>query len=77
MSGFADEFLDQMARLRDLEKEYRVTLLVLSVVAEQLLRNTGGTSVEISDTALADAPDLKAWRNEDRLTVEIAVSRAG
>lgn len=76
MTGFADEFLDQMARLRDLEKEYRVTLLVLSVLVEQMLRMTGGTSVEIADSALADAPDLNAWRNEQRYTVELAVSRS-
>lgn len=76
MSAFEDP-IDRLARLIDVEKEYRVTVLVLSIVIEQLLRTTGGTSVEITDEALMDAPDLRAWRNPSLKTVELAVSRDG
>lgn len=76
MSAFEDP-IDRLARLIDVEKEYRVTILVLSVIIEQLLRTTGGQTVEITDQALADAPDLRAWRNPALCTVELTTSREG
>lgn len=70
-----EDYTERIARLVAIEQEYRVTVVVLAIVVEQVLKSTGGVSVEISDEALSNAPDLKAWRNDDRSTVEISVSR--
>jgi len=70
-----EDYVDEMARLRALQREYAVTVRALAVAVERLLEFTGGDSLEISDQALSNAPDLRAWRNDDRSTVEIAVSR--
>jgi hypothetical protein len=67
--------LTTQAHLQAVQREHWVTLNVLGIVVEQLLALTGGETVEIADSALADAPDLQAWRNAARSTVELAVSR--
>ncbi len=65
----------ELARLTAVEREYHVTMRVLAVMAERLLALTGGEFVAISDDALADSPDLHAWRNNDTASVLIEVSR--
>lgn len=47
-----------------LEDEYKMTLRVLAVVVERLQQLTGSTEVQISDSAIADLPDLDGWRNQ-------------
>ena len=58
----AAEEPEDLAQLLAVKREYGVTVRVLAVVIELLLIEVGGDTVEISDEALADAPDLKAWR---------------
>lgn len=65
----------EFARLRALEQEYRVTVKVLAIVVERLLDGSSGEHVVITDEALADTPDLVAWRDEARSQVVIAVAR--
>jgi hypothetical protein len=64
---------DDLSRLRAIEREYRMTLRVLAVVVERLLGE--GEHVVITDEALADTPDLVAWRDEPRKQVVITVAR--
>jgi hypothetical protein len=71
------DLLDELARARDLRREYTITVRALAVAVERLLQATGGDSLEISDEAINAAPDLRAWRNSDRRTVEIQVTRTG
>lgn len=63
----------EVARLRQIDREYRVVILVVAILAERLLSVTGGDAVEIADSALHEAPDLRAWRDPDRGAVLIAV----
>lgn len=68
----ADAELD---RLRAIAAEYSVTVRVLAVIVELLLREIGGDVVEIEDATLANSPDLKAWRENEREAVAITVER--
>lgn len=55
--------------------ELHQTVRVLSVLAELLLKETDGQTLEIDDMALLDAPDLKAWRDTKRNVTCISISR--
>ncbi len=68
--------VDELERLRTIEREYRVTVLALAVVVERLLTLTGGDSIEIADATLMGAADLRAWRNARRSSVEISIKRS-
>ena len=78
-SDSVQEWLDgqvrELARLRALESEYRVTLKVLALAVERLLAATGAERLEIDDQAMTDTPDLVAWREHDAARVVIAVAR--
>lgn len=50
-----------------------MTIRVLAVLVERLQRLTGCTEVQIFDTAIADQPDLSAWRDPE--SVSLAASR--
>lgn len=63
----------ELTRLRQIDREYRVTIIVVAVLAERLLSVTGGDAIEISDSALHEAPDLRAWRDPERKSVMITV----
>jgi len=65
--------VDELIRLRAIEREYLVTVRALAVTVDRLVRLVGGTSVEISDEAIQNAPDLRAWRTRNN-TVEISVA---
>lgn len=67
--------LEEHTRLRALEAEYRVTVKVLAVVIEQLLGQTSGQHVVITDETLMNSPDLVAWRDESESQVVITVAR--
>lgn len=69
-----DELIASVARLCDLEVEYDLTLRVLAVVAERLQDATDSREIQVSDEALADQPDLKAWRDDEGL-IRLQVSR--
>lgn len=56
-----------------LEAEYQMTISVLAVLVERVQRLTGCTEVQIFDTAIADQPDLSAWRDPE--SVSLAASR--
>jgi hypothetical protein len=71
----AEDLTSELLRLKAVEREYFVTVRALAVSVERLLQITRGDTLEISDANLADAPDLQAWRNADRNSVEIKVSR--
>jgi len=71
-----EEFAAELAELRAFKAEYSVTVRVLAVVVEQLLAEVGGDTIEITDEALENSPDLKAWRIPDLSTVAITVERA-
>lgn len=70
-----DDVDDELERLRAIKLEYSVTVRVLAVVVELLLAEVGGDTIEISDETLADSPDLRAWRVNERSTVAITVDR--
>ena len=70
-----NEPMTTRAHLLAIQREYYMTVRVLGNAIEQLLRFTGGESLEVTDAALADAPDLDAWRNDDRGSVELTVKR--
>lgn len=67
--------IDELIRLRALEREYRVTVNVLAVLAERLMAATHASRIEITDEAYADSPDLNAWRDESRYMVVLTTSR--
>lgn len=67
--------VDELNRLRDIEREYRITLRALAIVTERLLVATKSHAVEISDSAIESGPDLRAWRDEARRGVVITVER--
>jgi len=69
------DLIDELAQARALRREYAVTVRALAVAVERLLQVTGGDSLEISDEAINAAPDLRAWRNKNRSSVEIQVTR--
>lgn len=73
--GTIAELGEEWARLKGVEKEYQVTVRVLAVLAERLLALTGGDVVTVTDRALAESPDLNAWRDTAITGVAIAVSR--
>lgn len=52
-----------------------MTVRVLSVLAEQLLKHVGGDELQISDEQLSDPPDLIAWRDEERAMTFIKIKR--
>ena len=51
-------------RLDELLHEHRLTLRVLAITVEQLLRETEAEQVVISTEALAGAHKLSAWRDK-------------
>lgn len=63
-------------RIERVEAEYRMTLALLAVVCERLLAtHTLATAVVVGDAAIANRPDMVAWRDEDARAIVIAVSR--
>lgn len=56
-----------------LRNEYHQTIRVLSVIVGQLLKHERGDTIEISDKALLEAPDIEAWRDTDRALTCIRV----
>lgn len=73
--GTDNEPMTTRAHLLRIQREYYALVRVLPIVIEQLLRFTGGEGVEVSDEALADAPDLDAWRDEEHGGVVLTVKR--
>lgn len=76
-----DSMLGEMDR-RQLETAYmavRAELttdqMVIAVLAERLLAATKGAAVTITDEALAQCPDLTAWRDSSLKQVVITVGR--
>lgn len=67
--------VDELVRLRGVEREYRVTVNVLAVIAERLMAATHASRIEITDLAYADSPDLSAWRDEPNNMVVLTTSR--
>lgn len=67
---------EKLARLLATQREYNVTIRVLAIVVEMLLKVTGAEQAEIGDAAIQDAPDLKAWRDDPRNAVVIEVARS-
>lgn len=74
-AAVVDGITAELERLHALEREYRITVAALAVVVEQLLVLTHGTSVCISDEALAACPDLGAWRDAPARAVVITAHR--
>lgn len=72
---YTAEFVDELVRLKAVEREYIVTVRVLAVVVERLLVLTHGKSVSITDEALTACPDLEAYRDDPARAVVISVSR--
>lgn len=66
---------DELDRLRIIEAEYSVTVKVLAVVVELFMAAAAGDSIEITDSAVHDAPELQAWRVKDHGSVVITVNR--
>lgn len=63
-------------RVERVEAEYRMTLAALAVVCERLLASNGhATAVVIGDAAIANRPDMVAWRDEEARAIVITVSR--
>lgn len=58
------ELRSDLERLHALEAEHRLTLRVLAVAIEQLLRATGSELIYISSVAVRDAHALTAWRDK-------------
>lgn len=56
----------------DLKAEYDVTVRCLAVLVERLQQLTGSAEVQISDAAIADQPDLTAWRDGDCVSLMTA-----
>lgn len=67
-----DALAQNVARLCDLEVEYEMTIRVLAVLVERVQQLTGSGEVQISDQAVADQPDLTAWRNESTISLTTA-----
>jgi hypothetical protein len=67
--------VDELVRLRAIEREYRTTVNVLAVVVERLLAATHATRIEITDAAYKDSPDLHAWREETTRLVVLTTAR--
>lgn len=63
------------ARLRNIEREYAVTVRVLAVVVERAIENANAHGLVVTDEALMNAPDLRAWREQEKYQVVIQVSR--
>lgn len=57
-----------------LQDEYDVTVRVLAVLVERLQHLTGSSEVQIADSAVADQPDLTAWRN-DLASISLTAAR--
>lgn len=72
-----DDAGDELDRLRAISAEYHVTIRVLAVTIELLLKELGGDVVQISDEALAASPDIRAWRVPEHQGVAITVERPG
>lgn len=62
-------------RAERVDTEYRLTLAALAVVCERLLAINHANAVVISDQAMANRPDLMAWRDNETRTTIITVSR--
>lgn len=75
MSNGNGSIVDELVRLRAVEREYRVTVNVLAVLAERLLAATHARRIEITDAAYADSPDLTAWRDEPNYMVVLTTTR--
>lgn len=67
--------VDELVRLRGIEREYRVTVNVLAVIAERLMAATHAVRIEITDQAYANSPDLNAWRDHGVHMVVLTTSR--
>lgn len=67
--------VDESSLLHVLQAEYRITVRVLSLLAERLAQATGQSRIEISFEALMDTPDLHAWRDNQRSAVMITTAR--
>lgn len=65
----------ELERLRNVEREYRVTVRVLAVVAERLLAVTKAQELEVGADAMLDTPDLDAYLDPGRGVIVIKVSR--
>lgn len=68
--------VDEFERLSAIAAEYSVTIRVLAVVVELLLREIGGDALEIADEMLAQSPNIKAWRIPELAAVAITVDRS-
>lgn len=82
ISGYPDDlmtkgarYVDEVTRLKAVEREFLVMRRVLAITVQRLLELTGGDSVEITDAALQDAPGVLGWRNLPNKSVEIELDR--
>lgn len=71
-----DALLRSVERLCDLEIEYDMTIRVLAVLVERVQDLTGGDQVDIADVAIADQPDLSAWRDAATGIMSLTARRA-
>lgn len=70
-----DALIRGVARLCDLEVEYDMTRRVLAVMVERVQQLTGSDEVQVGDDALADLPDLTAWRDEATGAISMHTNR--
>lgn len=75
LPSIGEEDRRELERLREIDREYRVTLQVLAVLTERYLQASGQAAVIISDLDLADQPDLIAHRDDARRIVSLTVTR--
>ncbi len=55
--------------------EHHATMRVLALLVEKFLEATGGDIVELDESAVLHAPDLKAFVDQSRWVIGLKVSR--
>jgi hypothetical protein len=64
----------RLAMLEGIQREYAVTIRVVGILTQRLLAVTGGEMLVITDAAMAESPDVRAWREDALRQVVIQVA---
>lgn len=70
-------YASEYHRLKSIEAEYKITIQVVAVLAQALLKTAGrkivSAEIRLDDDTLLNAPELRAWRDDERRQTVITI----